>query len=62
MEAPLAQGNEPACNAGDTGDMGSVPRLGRSSGEGKGNSLQNYCLENSLDSEAPIGLQGVGHD
>ena len=33
-------------NAGDIGDMGSVPRLGRSPGGGRGNSLQYSCLEN----------------
>ena len=37
--------NLPA-NAGDTGDMGSILRLGRSPGGGHGNSLQYSCLEN----------------
>ena len=40
--------NLPA-NAVDTGDMGSVPGLGRSSAEGNGNPLQYSCLENSRD-------------
>ena len=40
-------GRESACNAGDTG---SVPGLGRSPGEGNGNSLQYFCLENPMDS------------
>ena len=35
-----------ACNAGDPG---SVPELGRSSGEGNGNPLQYSCLENPID-------------
>ena len=35
-----------ACNAGD---LGSIPRLGRSSGEGNGNPLQYSCLENPMD-------------
>ena len=35
-----------ACDAGDTG---SVPGLGRSPGEGNGNTLQCSCLENSMD-------------
>ena len=26
-----------------------IPRLGRSSGEGNGNPLQYFCLENSMD-------------
>ena len=31
------------------GDAGSIPGLGRSSGEGNGNPLQYSCLENSID-------------
>ena len=42
-------GKEPACNAGDTGDMGSIPGLGRSPGGGHGNPLQCSCLENPMD-------------
>ena len=34
------------------GDVGSIPRLGRSPGEGNGNSLQDSCLEHSMDREA----------
>ena len=30
----------PPANAGDTGDEGSIPELGRSPGEGNGNPLQ----------------------
>ena len=37
---------ESACNSGDPG---SIPRLGRSPGEGNGNPLQYSCLENSKD-------------
>ena len=37
-------GKESACNAGD---LGSIPGLGRSSGEGKGYPLQYAGLENS---------------
>ena len=40
--------NLPA-NAGDAGDMGSIPGLGRSPEEGNGNSLQYSCLENPMD-------------
>ena len=36
-------------NAGDTGNVGSILGLGRSSGEGNGYSLQYSCLENSMD-------------
>ena len=35
--------NNPPAN---TGDMGSIPGLGRSPGEGNGNPLQDSCPEN----------------
>ena len=41
-----SDGKESACNAGD---LGSIPRLGRSPGEGKGYPLQYSGLENSTD-------------
>ena len=41
----------PPANAGDIRDMGSVPGLGRSPGEGHGNLLQYYCLENPMNRE-----------
>ena len=43
-----SNGKESAFNAGD---QGLIPGLGRSSGEGNGNSLQYFCLENSMDRE-----------
>ena len=39
-------GEESTCNAGD---LGSIPGLGRSPGEGKGYPLQYFGLENSMD-------------
>ena len=39
-------GKELACYAGD---LGSIPGLGRSPGEGKGYPLQYSCLESSMD-------------
>ena len=39
----------PPANAGDTGDVGLIPGLGRSPGGGNGNPLQYSCLENSMD-------------
>ena len=33
----------------NAGDPGSIPGLGRSPGEGNGNPLQDYCLENPTD-------------
>ena len=44
-----SDGKESACNAGDPG---SIPRLGRSRGQGNGNPLQYSCLENPMDREA----------
>ena len=35
-------------NAGDAGDVSSVPGLGRSPGEGNGNPLQCSCLGNPM--------------
>ena len=43
--------NLPA-NAGDAGEAGLIPGLGRSPGEGHGKSLQYSCLENLIDREA----------
>ena len=45
-------GKESTCKAGDTGDMGLIPRLERSPGEGHGNPLQYSCLENPMEAEA----------
>ena len=39
-------GKESACNVGD---MGSIPGLGRSPGEGKGYPFEYYGLENFMD-------------
>ena len=33
----------------NAGDPGSIPGSGRSPGEGNGNLLQYYCLENPVD-------------
>ena len=41
-----------ACNAGD---LGSIPGLERSPGEGNGNPLQYSCLENPMDRGACVG-------
>ena len=45
----LLGGNESICNARATGDSGSIPGLGRSSGEGNDNPLQYSCLENPMN-------------
>ena len=43
-----SDGKESACNAGD---LGSIPGLGKSPGEGNGNPLQYSCLENPWTEE-----------
>ena len=42
-------GKESACNAGDAGDMGSIPGLRRSPEGGHGNPLRYSYLENPMD-------------
>ena len=44
-----SDGKEYACNAGD---LGLIPRLGKSPGEGNGNPLQYSYLENIMDTGA----------
>ena len=48
FQVALVEKNPPA-NAGDARDMGSVPGLGRSPGEGNGNPPQYSCWENPMD-------------
>ena len=58
----VSDSKESVCNAGD---LGSIPGLGRSSGEGNGYPLQYSCLENSVAEEPggllSMGSQRVGH-
>ena len=42
-------GSDGKASAYNAGDWGSIPGLGRSPGEGNGNPLQDYCLENPMD-------------
>ena len=51
-------GKEFSCNAGD---LGSIPGLGRSPGEGKGHPLQYSGLENSTECIVHES-QRIGHD
>ena len=44
--------NNPLANAGDKGDLGSIPGSGRSPGGRHGNPLQHSCLENLMDRRA----------
>ena len=44
-----SDGKEPTHNAGD---LGSIPGLGKSPGEGNSNPLQYSCLGNPMDRES----------
>ena len=50
----VSDGKESACNAGD---LGSIPGMGRSSGERNGHPLHYSCLGNPMD-RSPWGLKG----
>ena len=58
-----SEGKESACNSGD---LGLIPGVGRSPGEGNGSPLQYSCLENPMDGgacQATVhGSQRVGYD
>ena len=45
-------GSDGKASAYNVGDLGSIPGLGRSPGEGNGNPLQYSWLENPMDREA----------
>ena len=53
-------------SAGNAGDLGLIPGLGRSPGESNDNPLQYSCLENPRDGRLgglpSMGSQRVGHD
>ena len=48
----------PPANAGDARDVGSIPGLGKSSGEGNGTALQDSCLEYPMNQRS---LAGYNH-
>ena len=52
----MVGGSEVKASACNVEDLGSIPGLGRSPGEGNGNPLQYSSLENPLDG----GLQSMG--
>ena len=47
-------------SARNVGDQGSIPGLGRSSGEGNGNPLQYFCLENPHGQRSLVGYSPSG--
>ena len=48
----LPGGSDGKASAYNERDLGSIPGLGRSPGEGNGKPLQYSCLENTMDREA----------
>ena len=48
----LPGGLDSTVSDSNAGDPGSIPGSGRSSGEGNGNPLQYFCLENPMDGGA----------
>ena len=60
--APLVAQMVKKKSSWNEGDLGLIPRWGRSPGEGNGNPLQYSCLENPMDREAQWATQRVGHD
>ena len=49
-------GSDGKASAYNAGDPGSVPGLGRSSGEGNGHPLKYSCLENPMDGGAWLAI------
>ena len=47
-------GSDGKASVYNAGDPGSIPGLGRSPGEGNGNPLQDYCLENPMDKRSLV--------
>ena len=45
----FSDGSDGKESAPSVGDLGLIPRLGRSPGEGNGYPLQYSCLENPMD-------------
>ena len=52
MKNDFSGGSDGKASAYIAGDLGSIPGLGRSPGEGNGNPLQYSCQENPIDGEA----------
>ena len=59
MSVGFPDGSEVKNPAANAGDLGSIPGMGRSPGEGNGNSLQYSCWKIPW-TEEPGGLQSMG--
>ena len=66
MEESFLGGSDSKEFACNTGDLGSIPGLGRSPGKRNGSPLQYSCLQNPMDRGAwwatVHGVARVGHD
>ena len=49
MNMDFPGGSDGKASVYNAGDQDSIPGSGRFAGEGNGNSLQYYCLENPMD-------------
>ena len=52
VQGEFPGGSDGKASAYSVGDLGSIPGLGKSSGEGSGNLLEYSCLENPMDGGA----------
>ena len=52
MSLDFPGGSDGKASAYNAGNPGSIPGLGRSTGEESDNPLQYFCLENPMDGEA----------
>ena len=66
MNSDFPGGSDGRVSAYNAGDLGLIPGLGGSSGEGNGNPFQYSCVENSMDRGAwwatVHGVTRVRHD
>ena len=53
-------GSGSKASAYNAGDLGPIPGWGRSPGEGNGNPLQYFCLENPMDGGTWLGYSMWG--
>ena len=56
----LSAGSAGKESAFSAGDLGSIPGLGRSPGEGNGNPLQYSCLKNPVNRRSLVGYSPWG--
>ena len=57
----LPGGSDGKASVYNAGDLGSIPGLGTSPGEGNGNPLQDYCLEKYHGQRSLVGYSPWGY-